>query len=378
MAASIKCKVLIACSNDNHKKCMLRNLIELLFQQLKYFSTSTRNYLAPIALSKVALVSALIATMVVVLNGCVNSQALPVLRLGMNDWPGYAIALYAQEAKLFEKRGIQVEVVNFNNQQDNIRATIRGAQDMSFVTLWELMQIDPSNDKPAVILAANVSAGSDAIVARSSINTISDIRGKKVSAKLSTVAHLILLEALQSVAIKPEEVEIVDVSNERGAELLQQGKIDAAVMWEPLLGETSKNPDLKIIFDTADVDSLVVDCLATRAEKVRTRKGDIVKFILAWFDAIKDVENNPDLVFGAIAKQTNQTLEAVAKGYSGLNKGDIDLNKRMFDRNGRLEAVISESQRLLREDTRHSRVIRNDIEIASVPLMEAIEIWRPE
>jgi len=322
------------------------------------------------------LFSILIATTIFIVSSCASTQNLPILRLGMNDWPGYAIALYAKEAKLFEKRGIQVEITKFNNQQDNIRATIRGAQDMSFVSLWELMQIDPANDKPAVILVADISAGSDAIVARSNIDSIKNIKGKKVSAKLGTVAHLILLEALQSVQIKPQDVEIVDVSNERGAELLRQEKVDAAVMWEPLLGETIKNPDLKIVFNTADVDSLVVDCLATRSEKSRTSKGDIVKFILAWFDAIQDVETNPNLVFGAIANQTNQTLEAVVKGYSGLKKGDIDLNKRMFDENGRLQRVIIESQRLLRSDERHGRIIRNDIEIASAPLMEALKQWK--
>jgi NitT/TauT family transport system substrate-binding protein len=357
---------------------MQRKLVDLLSQPIKYCYTALRNYLAPIALAKNGLVSILVAAAILLLNGCINNQALPMLRLGMNDWPGYAIAIYAQEAKLFEKRGIQVEIIKFNNQQDNIRATIRGAQDMSFVTLWELMQIDPGNDKPAVILAADVSAGSDAIVARSNINNISEIRGKKVSAKLGTVAHLILLEALQSVAIAPQEVEIIDVSNERGAELLAQGKVDAAVMWEPLLGKTIKNRDFKIIFDTADVDSLVVDCLAIRSKSVTTNKNKLIKFILAWFDAIQDVKNKPELVFAAIAKRTNQTPEAVAKGYSGLKKGDIALNKRMFDKNGRLEAIIGEAQRLLREDPRHGRVIRDDVEIASEPLMQAISIWKSQ
>lgn len=362
---------------------MLRKSVEFLSQQLKYFSSLFRNYLfrnylASITFTKIWLVSAMLVTTIFVINGCVNTQALPVLRLGMNNWPGYAIALYAQEAKLFEKRGIQVEITKFNNQQDNIRATIRGAQDMSFVTLWELMQIDPANDRPAVILVADISSGSDAIVARASVPSIKDLKGRKVSAKLGTVAHLILLQALQSGMLKPQDVEIVDVSNERGAELLQQGKVDAAVMWEPLLGETIKNADLKVIFDTADVDNLVVDCLAVSSKKVSIQRESLVKFILAWFDAIQDVEKNPNLVFGAIANQTNQTLEAVAKGYSGLKKGDIALNQRMFEKNGRLESIIADSQRLLLEDTRHARVIRNDVEIAPDPLMEAIKMWQPQ
>ncbi|PZU97403.1 MAG: nitrate ABC transporter substrate-binding protein [Pseudanabaena sp.] len=314
---------------------------------------------------------------VVSLSACSQLGKPTLLRVGLNDWPGYAIAIYAKEAKLFEKYGIEVDLVEFINQQDNIRATIRGAQDMSFVTLWELMQIDPSDDNPVVVLVADISAGSDGIVARPEFSSVNELRGKKVSAKLGTVAHLILLEALSKQKIPPDDVEIVNVSNERGAELLKTSDIDAAVMWEPLLSKTQEITDGKIIYTTKDIDSLVIDTLATGSKFLKNNRSNVTKFIMAWLDAIHDMEVKPDVVLEVIAQQTGQTVQSFSRGYSGLKEGDIALNKRMFEQNGRLQEALQNAKSLLRQDLRHGKVIRDNTKIDSEPLMAAIADWKP-
>jgi NitT/TauT family transport system substrate-binding protein len=313
----------------------------------------------------------------ILFNGCSQTQELKTMRVGMNSWPGYSIALYAKEAKLFEKRGLNVELIRFNNQQDNIRATIRGAQDMSFVPLWEVMQVDSNNDKPVIVLVADISAGSDGIVARAGIESVKDLKGKKVGAKLSTVTHLILLEALKSQQLKPEDVEIQDVSNERGIELLKAGKLDAAVVWEPSLSKTAKQIGGKVIFTTKDVDSLVIDSLVTGANTIKSNQESVTKFIMAWFDAIHAVNTIPDQVFESIGRQIKQTKETAAIDYAGLKKGDIAMNQRMFAPNGRLLEATKESAKLLREDLRHGRIIRDDVEINPTPLLAAIKEWKP-
>lgn len=315
--------------------------------------------------------------LIITFSACTQLQEPKTLRVGLNDWLGYAIAIYAKEAKLFEKHGIKVDLVEFSNQQDNIRATIRGSQDMSFVTLWEAMQVDPSNDRPVVILVADISHGSDGIVTRKGLNSLGDLKGKKVGAKLGTVSHLILLEALKSVEIKPEEIEIVSVSNEKGAELLKSQALDAAVMWQPLLSKTQVATDGKIIFTTEYVDSLVIDVLVTGAKNLATNQKNLAKFIAAWFDAIQDVESTPDKVFNIISTQIGETKESVATGYKGIIKGDIALNKRMFARDGRLKQSIQEIKQLLQEDLRHSKIIRDDVDVSAEPLMMALEGLRP-
>jgi NitT/TauT family transport system substrate-binding protein len=154
-------------------------------------------------------------------------------------------------------------------------------------------------------------------VARAGIESVKDLKGKKVGVKLSTVTHLILLEALKSQQLKPEDVEIQDVSNERGLELLKAGKLDAAVVWEPSLSKTAKQIGGKVIFTTKDVDSLVIDSLVTGANTIKSNQESVTKFIMAWFDAIHAVNTIPDQVFESIGRQIKQTKETAAIDYSG-------------------------------------------------------------
>ncbi|MDX2254732.1 MAG: ABC transporter substrate-binding protein [Pseudanabaenaceae cyanobacterium bins.39] len=315
------------------------------------------------------------AALTLTLKSCTNQEAKK-LHLGMNDWPGYSLALYAKEAQLFAKRGLQVEIVNFNNQQDNIRATMRGAQELSFVTSWEILQVDPNEDSPAIIMIADISAGADAVVSQMDIESLQGLKGKKVATKLGTVAHLILLEALESKQMQPQAVEIVDVSNERGAELLEKSQVSAAVLWEPLLSKVLAKGKTKVLFDTSMEDSLIVDCLVTKSKNIQTYSTEITQFILAWFDAVHDLEKNPNQVFSAIAILTGQTPEAVAKSFAGIKVGDRNLNQQMFVNNGRLADVLVKSTQLLKKDLRHAKIIRDDVQISNQLLFKAIELWQ--
>ncbi|MGC9526953.1 MAG: ABC transporter substrate-binding protein [Limnospira sp.] len=313
------------------------------------------------------------------LGGCVPGDPPPLqsLRVGINNWPGYTVALYGQEAGLFERRGITLDLVYFDHLQDAARAMMRGAVDATFVTLWDLMQVDPGNDSPALLMVTNLSWGSDGIVARPEIESVRDLAGRTVGANLGTINHLILLEALKLYDISPEVVQIENVLNETAAERLERDNLDGAVLWEPLLSETADRMGGNIIFTTRDVDSLVIDGLASRASFVARHERAFTQFILAWFDLMREVETRPERVFEGVARELGQTPEAFARDYGGLKKGDVALNRRMFSPGGRLGEATGEIVALLRKDPRHSRTIREDVKIETRPVMNAIEAWKP-
>ena len=316
-----------------------------------------------------SIIFVLVFSLTIVLKGCGSTQ-LATLKVGINNWPGYAIALYAQQQGLFEQRGLEVKLVNFTNQQDNIRATLRGALDASFVPLWEVMQVDPGNDKPAFILVADVSAGSDGIVAQPEIKSIGELKGKKVGTKLGTVSHLILLEALGSQNIKPNAIEIDNVINATSKHKMKSKELDAAVLWEPTLSETAREIGGNIIFTTKDVESLVIDGLATRSSFVDSHQAELSQFILAWFDALDALERGPEEVFAVIAQELDQSKESFAEDYSGLKPGDRAMNQKMFA--GQLEKSKQKIIELLKEDSRHSRIIRKDVVFDARPLNSAL------
>jgi len=311
-----------------------------------------------------------------IVNACsLAPQQLAPLRVGIVSWAGYDIALYAQEAGLFKKHGLDVQLVRFENQQDSTRAMLRGNLDANFASLWDVMQSDSGNDKPAVVIVTNISHGADGIVAQSAIKSVANLRGKRVGAKLGTVNHQILLEALKLHQIKPEEVKIEDISNETAVDLMQQGLLDAAVNWQPLLGETAQAIKGNIIFTTQEVDSLVIDTLVSRSTIIRQKKAELKQFIMAWFDIMSAVETKPNQVFQKVAQNLGQKGEAFAKDYAGLKKGDIAMQQKMF-LSGRLLEAIAQMAELLKSDPRAGRMPRQDVEISTELVTTAINEWK--
>ncbi|MGI0485114.1 ABC transporter substrate-binding protein [Pantanalinema rosaneae CENA516] len=314
---------------------------------------------------------------VLTLNACGQSQSLQPLKVGVTTWPGFDIILYAQEAGIFKQRGLEVQLIRFENQQDSARAVLRGSLDASFSSLWDVMQVDPGEDKPEVLLVSNISAGSDGMVARSGIQSIKDLPGKRVGAKLGTVNHLILLEALKLHQIPPEAVTIEDVSNETAVELLRKGKLDAAVVWQPLLGETATAINGKIIFTTAEVDSLVIDTLMSRSSVVKAKSAELVRFMQSWFDVMHAVDTQPTDVYDRVGQALGQTGASFGSDYAGLKKGDIAMQQRMFQSASRLKAAIAQMAQLLQADPRSGRVPREDLEINSALVTSAMATWNP-
>jgi NitT/TauT family transport system substrate-binding protein len=311
-----------------------------------------------------------------IVNACNQApQQLAPLRVGITTWAGFDIVLYAQEAGLFKQRGLDVQLIRFENQQDSTSAVLRGTLDANFTSLWDVMQSDSESDKPAVVMVTNISRGADGIVAQPAIKSVEELRGKRVGAKLGTVNHLILLEALKLHQIKPAEVKVEDISNEMAVDLMQKKRLDAAVIWQPILGETAQSIKGNIIYTTQELDSLVIDTLASRTTIIRTKKAELKQFIMAWFDLMSAVETKPNVVFQKVAQKLGQKGEAFAKDYAGLKKGDIAMQQQMF-KSGRLPEAIAQMAELLKSDPRAGRMPRQDVEINTEIVTTAIEEWK--
>lgn len=316
--------------------------------------------------------------MSLMVNACSLGQPpnLQPLKIGITTWPGFDVVRYAQTANLFKKHGLEVELRQFENQQDSARAVLRGSLDAAFVSLWDVVQVDPSNDKPAIVMVTNISYGADGIASQPNIRSVADLRGKRIGAKLGTVNHLILLEALNLHHIKPADVTIEDVSNESAVDLMAKGKLNGAVIWEPLLSNTAKEMKGNIVYTTKEIDSLVIDALVSKSTTVAAKKAEFTQFVSTWLDVMHAIDVEPKAVYEQVGKQIGQSGASFSKDYGGLKKGDISLQQRMFQEGG-LKQAIAQMAKLLKEDPRAARVPRDDIEINAEAVTAAIERWKP-
>lgn len=318
----------------------------------------------------------MVILMIVKPSKLIFDHNLKTLRVGFNDWVGSSVVLYGVEKDLFAKRGLKIDLFSFDNLQDAGRAMIRGSLDLTFTTLWDLMQTDPGKDSPTVLMVVDVSHGADGLVTQPEIKSVHELINKKVAAKLGTINHLILLEALNLYEIEPHQVKIVDVSNEAGAAKMYNKTVEGAVAWQPLLGQIAKKVNGNITYTTRDQDSIVIDVLASRSEFVSEHSLEITQFVLAWFDIMYEIETKPEQLFKVLSEQLGSSEGVLAQNYQQLKKGDIQLNQEMFAPNGKLNQAKAKIRQFLRQDLRHNRVIREDVTLETELLMGAVKAWK--
>ncbi len=85
-------------------------------------------------------------------------------------------------------------------------------------------------------------AASEALVARngSGIEAPQDLRGKRLAVPFISTSHFHTLFALEQFGINPEQVDLLNMQPPAIASAWQRGDIDAAFIWNPVLGEIKK------------------------------------------------------------------------------------------------------------------------------------------
>ncbi len=144
-------------------------------------------------------------------------------------------------------------------------------------------------------------AAAEALVARngSGVNSIADLKGKKIATPFVSTSHFQLLYALNKAGIKATDAQILNMRPPEIAAAWSRGDIDATFIWDPVLGQVKKNG------------------------KVLTTSGEICKQGACTFDGLivtrKFAKENPEFMVAlvkALAKQ-DADYRGNAKAWTG-------------------------------------------------------------
>jgi NitT/TauT family transport system substrate-binding protein len=251
------------------------------------------------------------------------------LRIGFPPWIAFDVLLYAQHAGLFEDQGLEVELIRFDESSDVIRAVMEGSVDLGCFGIGTVA-CNHDGTPLDIVLITNVSSGADGIVAARGIESVSDLRGKRVGCKMRAINRLVLAEALEHHGLSFDDVTIVDLSNTAATQQFLDGSIDAAVLWEPGLSDVAATSGGGVIHRTSDLDSLVIDAIVARSECASSRTTEIEAVRTVWFEVLRTIDDRPEVVFGVVADTLGQNPVDLQRAWSGLRPGDRAMNERFL------------------------------------------------
>lgn len=228
-----------------------------------------------------------------------NAFAAPPLKIAYSDWPGWVAWEVGIAKGWFKKKGVDVEFSWFDYVA-SMDAFAAKQVDAVTMTNGDTLVTGATGAKGVMILINDYSNGNDMLIAKKGINSIKELKGKKIGVEVGFVAHLLVLKALESAGLKESDVTLVNVPTNETPQVLASGDVDAIAAWQPNSGQALKLvPGSKALFTSADAPGLIYDALTVSPESLAARKADWKKVIEVWYDIvayIKDPKTTADAV----------------------------------------------------------------------------------
>jgi NitT/TauT family transport system substrate-binding protein len=236
---------------------------------------------------KTRLLGSLLAGLV--MTGTVSAEPL---KIGYSDWPGWVAWEIAIEKKMFDKVGVDVQFEWFDYVA-SMDAFAAGKLDAVTMTNGDALVTGSSGASNQMILINDYSNGNDMIVGAPGIDSIKQLKGKKVGVEIGFVDHLLLLNALEKNGMTEADVELVNVPTNETPQVLASGQVDAIAAWQPSSGQALKLvPGSRPIYSSADEPGLIYDVLAVSPGSLATHKEEWSKVLKVWYMAV-DYLNDP-------------------------------------------------------------------------------------
>lgn len=259
-----------------------------------------------------------------------TSNTTAPIQMGFSAWPGWIPWQVTQEQKIFEANNVQVDLRWFDGYLDSINALTAGQLDANTQTLNDTISSVAAGADLAIVLVNDNSVGNDKIIVREGINSIADLRGKKVAAEEGTVDHFLLLQGLRQAGMTQADIDFQPLETGAAAAAFVAGRIDAVGVFAPFTTKALERPGSKELFSSKDFPGAIPDHLVVQRRLINERPQDVQAMVNSWFDTLDFIRQNPDQANQIMAQRAGVTVEEYKAYDAGTKIFTIDENLQAF------------------------------------------------
>jgi NitT/TauT family transport system substrate-binding protein len=226
-----------------------------------------------------------------------------VINIGVVTWGGYAGGEYFNEgfqanelSRYYTQYGFKVNFEVLDDFDASREAFKNGKIDL----LWATIDALPtemeglSQYDPQVVFQADWSRGGDAIVAVRGLNTVADLRGKKIAVAPMTPSHSFLLWLLDAGDLTLNDVTIVEVPSAiDAADAFKSNTVDAAVVWSPDDQDcVTKVPGARVLESTKNASHIIADVFIAKKQFIQEHKVQLEKLYTGWMIGASEINKS--------------------------------------------------------------------------------------
>ncbi len=228
-----------------------------------------------------------------------------VLDVQLVTWGGYAPGLYfnegsepSEQSRYFKDYGLKVRFHKNDDLANALNAWISGDYDVLVQTADAFPLYTSPDDiwalKPTVFMQVDWSRGGDVIIAKRGINSINDLKGKRVAVTEPSPSQTLLVSALEAAGLQYSDVQIVAASDPVVAsQTFQAPNVDAAVVWSPFHLEAIRNiPGSKVLLSTKEQSHIIADIMFAKDDYIQRHRDQINAFYAGWMRGVAELQSN--------------------------------------------------------------------------------------
>lgn len=244
---------------------------------------------------------------------------------GSPTWFGQVPIMVAIDQGYFTDEGLDVEFTTILSSYDRIAALTAGS--VEFSNLGRVAVIsEMARGNEAFYFVANVddSPGNEGCWGRPGVESIADLRGRKVAANSSAEITMTLL--LRTEGMTQSDIEFVNLPANEMAPALARGDVEAACVWQPLLdGLKDAAPDGKLLGTDMQTEfyeqfktMAAPDIVIMRRDLVDNHPGQAAKLVSAMFRGADFARENPEETAKIVAHYFNREPDELVESIRGF------------------------------------------------------------
>ncbi len=263
-----------------------------------------------------------------------------------DSWAGYFWLRQGADpksvfGKLLQNNGLSLKYEDEPDQAKRAKRMSEGTYDIAMTTADQVLT-NPFGGN--VVAMVDVSAGGDAVVLRKGLKSLDDLKAdmKVAYARATPSETLLRTLALRFSAVDLKRLKAVEVTvADEAWALLKEGKVDAAVVWQPFTG-LARREGFTVALTSADAKNVILDVL------LASKKVDPVivqKFVSAYCQAVRYYVDRPNELRQAVGVDSKVSGQALAELSQGINFVPCEESNRVWFQGGLFEqrkVVIAE------------------------------------
>ncbi|MEN6324933.1 MAG: MetQ/NlpA family ABC transporter substrate-binding protein, partial [Syntrophomonas sp.] len=199
--------------------------------------------------------------------------------------------IIAEKNGYFEKEGVKVKIEHFKSAADRDSALHTGKLDG---VITDVLAVVFANEGGINLKIIAKNDGNIELMAgkNSGINAVNELKGKNIGLSTNTIMEYSLDKMLEAAPLKAEDVNKAAIPPlPTRLEMLQGGKIDAAILPEPLAGLAVKN-GAKVLNST-DQMANKAGAIAFTGKSLQESPAEVKAVFKAYNDAVTYLQKEP-------------------------------------------------------------------------------------